>query len=180
MHTKNRRSPLSVAPALACALAIAACGSSGNSSTTNTASGYSQALKFANCMRAHGLSNFPDPSSSGRLTAIQADPRSPVFQSAQQACQKYSPLKFGPATHLTASQRQAALRFSECMRTHGEPSFPDPAQNVPAPSPGTRVLEFAQKGAFVLGPGIDPASPAFRQAAASCGLKPPNGGPAPK
>jgi hypothetical protein len=169
--------------ALSCALLIAACGSAGNAgnaSDSNGSSQYSQALKFANCMRAHGVSNFPDPSSGGEFRA-QVNPQSPAFQTAQQACGKLAPFKLGAPTHLSASQKQAALKFSQCMRSHGEPNFPDPTLNPPStPSPGTRVLAFAQKGAYVLGPGIDPQSPAFKQAATACGIKPPPGGPAPQ
>jgi len=50
------------------------------------------ALKFAECMRAHGVSNFPDPSTSGggiSLGGPGMNMNSPQFQSAQHACQKY-------------------------------------------------------------------------------------------
>jgi hypothetical protein len=54
-----------------------------------------QALKFVTCMRSHGIANFPDPvvnaegvEFNGR-TSVR--PNSPVFQSAQRACQKLMP-----------------------------------------------------------------------------------------
>jgi hypothetical protein len=50
-----------------------------------------QGLKFAECMRAHGVSNFPDPpagSGAGGPVKLNINPRSPGFQSAQRACQK--------------------------------------------------------------------------------------------
>jgi hypothetical protein len=49
-------------------------------------------LKFAKCMRAHGVADFPDPSPNGGLQ-IKAGPNSdlspdnPTFQNAQTACQ---------------------------------------------------------------------------------------------
>jgi hypothetical protein len=53
-------------------------------------------LKFSQCMRANGLTNFPDPSfgAGGRVglkVGPQAglDPSSPAFQHAQAACAKY-------------------------------------------------------------------------------------------
>lgn len=54
-----------------------------------------RALRFVACMRAHGLSTFPDPQvdSSGigfRLPKGVA-PNSPVFQAAQQACRHLMP-----------------------------------------------------------------------------------------
>jgi hypothetical protein len=59
----------------------------------------SQALKFAACMRAHGVTDFHYyPSHNGGEAGLGApagspgaDPSSPQFQSAQRACQKLSP-----------------------------------------------------------------------------------------
>lgn len=52
-----------------------------------------QALGFARCMRAHGVSDFPDPSTSNggigyNLSGV--DTHSPQYQSAQQACPSQS------------------------------------------------------------------------------------------
>lgn len=62
-----------------------------------------QALKFARCMRAHGV-DIPDPqphgggisiggsrSGSGGLGKDTLDPQSPAFQSAQKACESLMP-----------------------------------------------------------------------------------------
>lgn len=55
-----------------------------------------QNLKYAQCMRAHGISDFPDPQPDGTLQ-IQAspgsdlDPNNPRFKSADGACKKYQP-----------------------------------------------------------------------------------------
>jgi hypothetical protein len=69
---------------------------------------------------------------------------------------------------MSESQRQAALTFAKCMRAHGQPDFPDPT--LGAPGAATRVIVL--RGMFFpLGPGIDPLSPAFRQAADACGLR---------
>lgn len=55
-------------------------------------------LKFAVCMRSHGITNMPDPAvdSQGVTFGIspaskgELNPHSPPFQAAQQACQKYT------------------------------------------------------------------------------------------
>ena len=61
-----------------------------------------------------------------------------------------------------SSRAQSFLAFSECMRSHSVPSFPDP-------SPG---------GAINLdGTGLNPASPAFEAARATCRRRLPGGGP---
>lgn len=52
-----------------------------------------QLLKYATCMRAHGVPNLPDPhvGASGAGIAIPngTDPHSQQWRSAQQACQNY-------------------------------------------------------------------------------------------
>jgi len=59
-----------------------------------------QGLKFAQCMRAHGISDFPDPNSQGNFQ-IQAnagsglDPHNPRFQAANKACEHDLPGKGG-------------------------------------------------------------------------------------
>lgn len=56
-------------------------------------------LAYSACMRAHGLSDFPDPSNGGLRISVHPgsdlDPSNPTFQKAQQACQKYMPFKRG-------------------------------------------------------------------------------------
>jgi len=49
-----------------------------------------QFLKYARCMRAHGVSNFADPTSSG-LSLSGIDPNSPRFQAAQNVCRSLLP-----------------------------------------------------------------------------------------
>jgi hypothetical protein len=44
-----------------------------------------QFLRFARCMRAHGVPKFPDPTRSG-LSPSGLDPNSPRFQAAQTVC----------------------------------------------------------------------------------------------
>ena len=49
-------------------------------------------LRFATCMRSHGITKFPDPLVNGNGVAVNPqgfDPKSPQFKAAQRACQKY-------------------------------------------------------------------------------------------
>lgn len=52
-------------------------------------------LKLAKCMRAHGITGFPDPIANPDFIGLKvpagADPHSPRFQAAQQACRAYAP-----------------------------------------------------------------------------------------
>ncbi|HTW09491.1 MAG TPA: hypothetical protein VME46_18435 [Acidimicrobiales bacterium] len=54
-----------------------------------------QALKFSKCMQAHGIRDFPDPTSQGLQVRVSPgsdlDPNNPKFQAAQSACQGLMP-----------------------------------------------------------------------------------------
>jgi hypothetical protein len=57
-------------------------------------------LKYAACMRSHGVPSFPDPTFSGGRVNLRLSPgiaSSPQFKSAQQACQAQGPQGFGGA-----------------------------------------------------------------------------------
>jgi hypothetical protein len=66
-------------------------------------------VKFAQCMRTHGVPNFPDPQfQSGpgggvgvRIGGPGIDPQSPAFQSAQKTCGKLLG-GFGPKVQVPA------------------------------------------------------------------------------
>jgi hypothetical protein len=61
-----------------------------------------QLLRYARCMRSHGLARFPDPTSRGlALEPDQVDTRSPQFQAANQACRSFLPKLAGGQTHTT-------------------------------------------------------------------------------
>ncbi|NUU21371.1 MAG: hypothetical protein HOV68_07620 [Streptomycetaceae bacterium] len=59
-----------------------------------------QMKKFAECMRANGVPNFPDPSADGGAMIDQSQmgmtPDDPKFKAAQQACAQFQPN--GPGT----------------------------------------------------------------------------------
>jgi hypothetical protein len=53
-----------------------------------------QALQYAQCVRAHGVPNFPDPDGKGRIPdpeAVGVDQGSPQFQAANDTCAQYRP-----------------------------------------------------------------------------------------
>lgn len=151
--------------AISCSLAIAACGSSGK--PTGTAASSDPALKEAQCMRAHGVPNFPDPSPGGpSVIPNWINPQAPAFQTAQKACAKFLD---GSSSQASASESRKLelLNLAKCMRTHGLPSFPDPTTSPPpAPSVGSHtgnVIGIA--GAYLA---LPPQSPPLKRAAAAC------------
>jgi len=104
---------------------------SGSGTTTRA-----QAVKFAQCMRDHGIKQFPDPDASGSLTidgvanGSSVDPSSPAFDRALSACRDLQPAGF-TGRKRSASQQQAALQFAQCVRDHGVKDFPDPVAGDP-------------------------------------------------
>ena len=164
------------------ALLVAGCGSSSTSTTTATgaasnagspavsAGGDSgapsppagvaaDALKFARCIRSHGVSDFPDPSNRGQLTIPRDDRNTPAFESARKACQSLMPGGAGGSQQKSDMSRAQELQLAQCMRSHGVPNFPDPNAS----------------GGLSLN-GINPNSPAVKAALQKCQ---PAGGPGP-
>lgn len=175
------RTLLALTSAFCLAAGLAACGGSGASGQTGTSAKASAAmfLQFSKCMRAHGVPNFPDPDSQGGIRIAPGsglDLRSPAFQRAQKACRPRLPGGGPGAIKATKAQYAAALTFARCMRSHGEPDFPDPVSSVPA---GAGPIISLHGMMFKPGPGINPGSPAFEQAASRCGVRLPGrpGGP---
>src|SRR5437016_2698640 len=94
-----------------------------------TASKREKAVKFAECVRAHGVPHFPDPDATGNFN-FGVDVSAATFTAAVNACKALQP----PGTlsaHRSAKQQSAALRFAACIRAHGVPDFPDPVNGQP-------------------------------------------------
>jgi hypothetical protein len=117
--------------------AAAPAGSGSSAASHNsTATTREKAVKFAECMRANGVSAFPDPNASGELTidavanGSSLDTSSAAFKQAMSACRGLEPPGF-TGGKVTPSQRTARLEFAQCMRENGVPDFPDPTPNGP-------------------------------------------------
>lgn len=127
-------------------------GAAGSSSSSQ-----SGAVAFAQCVRSHGVPDFPDPQ-NGHFLISGSDQNNPNFQSAVQACQNLLP--GGSATNGGGSNSSAELAFAHCMQKHGEPNFPDPSSN----------------GALSVPQGVDANSPQFQSAFQACSSLLPNNG----
>jgi len=104
-------------------------------------------LAFAQCMRSHGVPNFPDPdaSSNGKFpSAQQLGVSDSQYQAADNSCQ--SRLPAGANDSFPASEVQqllvGMLTFSQCMRSHGVTAWPDPTVN----SSGQPLFELSSHG----------------------------------
>jgi hypothetical protein len=106
------------------------------SSTSTTSRGASKkltardrAVKFAECIRAHGVSDFPDPNAKNQFEyGVSVTPA--VWTRATTACKDLQP----PGTlsgKRTPKQQSASLRFAQCVRDNGVKDFPDPVNGEP-------------------------------------------------
>jgi hypothetical protein len=137
-----------------------------------TAAASAESVKFASCVRAHGVPNFPDSAVTVtphggvefRLTKGTVDPNSPQLRSALQACQSVIPhaaAGSGPSAH-TVGQ---LLKYAQCMRSHGVPNFPEPNSNGQL---------FVQVTGGPANNPLNPNSPQFQAASKACrSLQPP-------
>ena len=111
-------------------------GSTGSSGGNTNTAAHEQALEFAQCMRDNGVSQFPDPSASGAFTienianGSSLDTTSAAFKKALSACKDLEPPGFTGAKR-SATQQEAALKFSQCIRDNGVKDFPDPGPTDP-------------------------------------------------
>ncbi|HEY4412455.1 MAG TPA: hypothetical protein VGN06_05610 [Gaiellaceae bacterium] len=139
---------------IALVLLAAACGGGSPAGQAGTA-----ANGFAQCMRSNGVPNFPDPDRSGAIpkeSLQQLGVTSSRFQSAQSACRHLLPNGgSGPTAAQVQQVRVLSLRFSQCVRAHGVPTFPDPDSSGRIPDPATV--------------GINQGSPKFEAANQACG-----------
>jgi len=129
-HRGRRRAGV-LAALVGMALLTAACGGStptgaGGSSSTGASALHQEELAVAQCMRSHGVPDFPDPAANGRphVSPNSLGVSSSVYQSALNACRHLAP----DATPPSQGQQMLSklLQFARCMRSHGVPNFPDP------------------------------------------------------
>jgi hypothetical protein len=135
-----------LAAALILAAAAAACSgghpSAGGSSAPGRSAGSPAAVEYSACMRSHGVPNYPDPDSAGRLpktSAQQLGVGDSAYLAAQRACQHLLPtggsfqqdfqqcVTAGDCPRALVQRALTVQRtFARCMRTHGVPNWPDP------------------------------------------------------
>ena len=170
-----RSRPLrALGPALGLALALAGCGaapaddgiaSAGgaaakpSASASGTVDRQEAQLKFAQCMREHGV-DMPDPGPDGRIRITSKKGDQATTEKAMQDCQHI--MKDAIGDKLGGGDPEARdrmVKFAQCMREHGI--------DVPDPAPGQgiqlkikkgqeKALEEAQKACEEFAPGRKP------------------------
>ena len=149
---------------------VAGCGSSSGTgvatangtaapSASTTLSNQQRLLKYAQCMRDHGVP-VDDPTGNQPPTVPQGTVPDSTLNAAINACKHFVPTA---SQALTSADLVKLRKISVCMRQHGYPTFPDPD-----PDKGGIIIDDNS--------GIDTQSNAFQATAQACGMggkKPP-------
>ncbi|RFU41031.1 hypothetical protein DZF91_14040 [Actinomadura logoneensis] len=116
---------------------------------------YDGLLKYAKCMRSHGISRFPDPVLGKGLQVNGNDVGSDTatYKSADAACKSLMPA--GGAGDNPPRDRAVALKHAQCMRAHGVVKYPDPNPNGGVNLDGDKI-------------GMTPGNPVFQAAEKAC------------
>lgn len=114
-----------------------------------------QMLKFAQCMRDHGIPMDDPQFDTGGVSIMmpQGSDKSKV-DAAQQQCKQYLPNGGEPMTPDPQMQEQMR-KFAQCMRDQGITGFPDPSDD------GGIKIDAGTLGA-------DPQSEQFKKAESAC------------
>jgi hypothetical protein len=169
-RTPSHKLPAAALAALASCL-LAACGgtSSANSSASRQAANEQKMVKFAQCLREHGVN--ASTSGGGGLNVTAGGPGNPAnkqsLDAAQSACSRYRPTDQG-AAKMSPAERAARVdqiyKFARCMREHGV--------EVSTQTQGNGPIGIQIKGS-------GPQNPTFEAAQKACESfmpKPPGGG----
>jgi hypothetical protein len=135
---------------------VAGGGSSSTPSASPSGDPRDAALAYSQCMRDHGVSDFPDPDAAGAVNDPQLEEASDVVAEAQDACEDLLPEESGPGGSAGQKGEDSILAYSQCMRDHGISGFPDPQ-----PDPGGGWV-IPKNGEF------DPLDPAVQRADEAC------------
>ena len=159
----RRRAGLVGAGLATLALLVAGCGGASPGSPATAKGGPSapnspasaKEIAFARCMRAHGVTNYPDSGGPLKVTGSgDLNPSNPIYRTAQQACRPLLPvIRLSPAQ--AARNNAEVLKFAHCMREHGITQFRDPV----AGTGGNDMVNLS---------GIDLHSPQFLAAQHAC------------
>jgi hypothetical protein len=114
-------------------------------------------LRFAACMRSHGVEGLPNPVAAPAAFKHSFS-TTPTFTAAMTVCGHLIPGQENGTQGAAHSRQQidAMLAFARCMRGQGFPRFPDPT------SDGSLTHQMLAQA------GIDLHQPAIARAADSC------------
>ncbi|MEU8195345.1 hypothetical protein AB0C10_16340 [Microbispora amethystogenes] len=116
-------------------------------------------LKFAQCMREHGV-DMPDPDASGRVQIRGRKGEEATTREAMRACEHFMKNAVGDRAGADdPRERDRMLKFAQCMREHGiDMADPKPGEGLLVKvKPGQeKTMEAAQKECEEFAPGERP------------------------
>jgi hypothetical protein len=145
---------------LAASTGLAACGGGSPAAAQGGGTPDASTDAIVACYRAHGDPSFPDSvydPSDGRWHFAVSPGSAPA--STQRACQHLFPSD-NSSPPVPQAQFQKLVRLAECLRQHGDPSWPDPSPD----------------GAFGVPYSAGGKTPAYIRAAQACNKYWPSGG----
>lgn len=125
---------------------------------------FTASMRLVQCIRGHGVPNFPDPQPNGEVLLNNnsgVDINGKVYLAAEAACKQYLPTgmsgggppdeKGVPSTERPSQQQQRApdlTKYVACMRDKGVKQFPNPDalgnfRNVDPNWPGLQAAQAA-------------------------------------
>jgi hypothetical protein len=113
-------------------------------------------------MRSNGVTDFPDPGSDGQFGTISAQLEdSPAFGTSYDTCKHLLPDR-----GVSKAQQDLAqlLKFAQCMRSHGVPTYPDPSVDPYSSIGNTAVNALKQAGVNSHSPQVQAAVQACERA----------------
>jgi hypothetical protein len=164
-----------IAAAIACGLALTACGSEEPAAADREQANRDAMLAYTKCMREHGVDMpDPEPGQRGIRLRVPEGVTPEEMEEAEGACRKH--LDKIEAPELSEEQQkefqEAALAHARCMREHGI-DMPDPTFGAD----GRAEIRIRRRGDGASGP--DPDDPKFKAAEEACRDKLPFGGEPP-
>lgn len=83
------------------------------------------ALAYAQCMRANGYAEFPDPTPGEGMRFLITPGSAARFEKAAGACRDLAPEGMRDED-ISPEALDALLKLAQCVRENGVPNFPDP------------------------------------------------------
>jgi hypothetical protein len=155
MRIPNTRPSAWALAGLVLVTGLAACGKANTPEAPKT----DAARQFAQCMRANGVPDFPDPDADGQFRGQTHEQQNdPKFAAANEKCASLAP--GGDHERTSPALVEEMRKYSQCMRDNGVTDFPDPDAEGRLRGAGHEQQD----------------DPTFKAASAQCRSKLPGGG----
>jgi hypothetical protein len=133
---------------VALAAALVGCGGNGqggSGSASPTVDAQDQGIKYAQCMRKHGI-QMEDPKPGGGISMRMKQGDESKLKAAETACKAFAPVRTGPGKN-SAEDLDRMRKLAQCLRRNGL-DVKDPKPNEPFQIKSTHKDEAKMKKAM--------------------------------